>query len=112
MGILSDLGTVWTGAKKVIGGDWRGFQDVYSGVSSLFEGADAYGGLEVSQYRKPQVSLMQYQVGTTVPGSAQKIGQLGDTSMISDWSRNQAVAQYYLDHILRITKQGSPRKGA
>ena len=113
MGILSDLGNVWTGAKKVIGGDWKGgFSDVYSGVSSLFEGTDAYGPIQVSQYQKPSVSLMGYQVGTTAPGSSAKVGALGDTSMIPDWSRNQAVAMYYLDMINKITKQSSPRKGA
>jgi len=113
MGILSDLGNVWTGAKKVIGGDWKGgFKDVYSGVSSLFEGADAHGALDTSYYQKPNVSLMGYRVGTTAPGSSAKVGALGDTSMIPDWSRNQAVAMYYLDMINKITKQGSPRKSA
>ena len=111
MGILSDLGNVWTGAKKVIGGDWGGFSDVYSGVSSLFEGTDAHGPIQVSQYQKPNVSLMGYRVGTTTPGSAAKVGALGDTGMIPEWSRNQAVAMYYLDMINKITKQGSPRKG-
>ena len=112
MGILSDLGNVWTGAKKVVTGDWGGFKDVYSGVSSLFGDGDAHGPLPNYPYQKPNVSLMQYQVGTTTPGSSAKIGALGDTSMIPDWSRNQAVAMYYLDMINKITKQGSPRKGA
>ena len=113
MGILSDLGNVWTGAKKVIGGDWRGgFSDVYSGVSSLFENKEAFGQIQGYQYQKPDVSLMGYRVGTTTPGSSAKVGALGDTSMIPDWSRNQAVAMYYLDMINKITKQGSPRKGA
>ena len=112
MGILSDLGNVWTGAKKVIGGDWKGgFSDVYSGVSSLFSG-DAFGKIDTGYYQKPNVSLMGYQVGTTTPGSSAKVGALGDTSMIPDWSRNQAVSMYYLDMINKITKQGSPRKGA
>ena len=113
MGILSDLGNVWTGAKKVIGGDWKGgFSDVYSGVSSLFENKDAFGKIQGYPYQKPHVSLMGYQVGTTAPGSSAKVGALGDTSMIPDWSRNQAVAMYYLDMINKITKQSSPRKGA
>jgi len=113
MGILSDLGNVWTGAKKVIGGDWKGgFSDVYSGVSSLFQNKDAFGKIQGYPYQKPSVSLMQYRVGTTTPGSSAKVGALGDTSMIPDWSRNQAVAMYYLDMINKITKQGSPRKGA
>jgi hypothetical protein len=113
MGILSDLGNVWTGAKKVIGGDWKGgFKDVYSGVSSLFSNKEAFGQIQGYPYQKPNVSLMDYQVGTTAPGSSAKVGALGDTSMIPDWSRNQAVAMYYLDMINKITKQGSPRKGA
>ncbi len=113
MGILSDVGDIWTGAKKVIGGDWKGgFSDVYSGVSSLFENVDAHGPIQVSQYQKPDVSLMGYRVGTTTPGSAAKVGALGDTGMIPEWSRNQAVAMYYLDMINKITKQSSPRKGA
>ena len=112
MGILSDLGNVWTGAKKVIGGDWKGgFSDVYSGVSSLFSDKDAFGKIDTGYYQKPSVSLMQYRVGTTTPGSAAKVGALGDTGMIPEWSRNQAVAMYYLNMINKITKQGSPRKG-
>ena len=55
---------------------------------------------------------MGYRVGTTTPGSAAKVGALGDTGMIPEWSRNQAVAMYYLNMINKITKQGSPRKGA
>ena len=101
-----------SGVGKVLTGDWGGFSDVYSGVSSLFEGTDAYGPIQVSQYQKPSVSLMQYRVGTTTPGSAAKVGALGDTGMIPEWSKNQAVAMYYLDMINKITKQSSPRKGA
>ena len=102
------LSSVWegvtkaaSGVGKIFSGDWTGFKDVYSGVNSLLTtgNGDAFGRIETGAYQKPQVSLMQYRVGTTVPGSAQKIGQLGDTSMISDWSRNQAVAQYYLSLI-------------
>jgi len=112
---LGNLGKVWTGTTKVISGDWKGFGDVYSGVKGLFEGADAFGkmgGYYSSYYNKPDVSLMGYKVGTTKPGGAGSITQLGDTARISDWSRNQAVAMYYLDMINKITKQGSPRKGA
>jgi hypothetical protein len=120
---LKKLKSVWkgvtqaaSGVGKVISGDWRGgFSDVYSGVSSLFSDKNAFGkmgGYDSSYYDKPNVSLMGYQVGTTAPGSSAKVGALGDTSMIPDWSRNQAVAMYYLDMINKITKQGSPRKGA
>jgi len=119
---LSKLKNVWegvtsaaSGVGKVLSGDWKGgFSDVYSGVSSLFSG-DAFGkvgGYDSSYYSKPNVSLMGYRVGTTTPGSAAKVGALGDTGMIPEWSRNQAVAMYYLDMINKITKQSSPRKGA
>ena len=117
---LKKLKSVWEGVSeaasgvgKVIGGDWGGFKDVYSGVSSLFSDKDAFGKIDTGYpYQKPSVSLMQYRVGTTTPGSSAKVGALGDTSMIPDWSRNQAVAMYYLDMINKITKQGSPRKSA
>ena len=113
MDVFSKVQSIGSGVGKVISGDWKGgFSDVYSGVSSLFENKDAFGKIDTGYYDKPNVSLMGYQVGTTAPGSSAKVGALGDTSMIPDWSRNQAVAQYYLDHIIRITKQGSPRKGA
>ena len=119
---LKKLKNVWEGVSeaasgvgKVLTGDWGGFSDVYSGVNSLFSQGDAFGkmgGYDSSYYDKPTVSLMGYQVGTTAPGSSAKVGALGDTSMIPDWSRNQAVAMYYLDMINKITKQGRPRKGA
>ncbi len=119
MGFLSNVGDVWKGVKqaasgvgRVIGGDWGGFSDVYSGVSSLFSDKDAFGKIDTGYYQKPSVSLMGYRVGTTTPGSAAKVGALGDTGMIPEWSRNQAVAMYYLDMINKITKQSSPRKGA
>jgi len=116
---LSKLKKVWEGVTsaascvgKVLTGDWGGFSDVYSGVSSLFSDKDAFGKIDTGYYQKPNVSLMQYRVGTTTPGSAAKVGALGDTGMIPEWSRNQAVAMYYLDMINKITKQSSPRKGA
>ena len=113
MDVWDKVQSVGSGVGKVISGDWRGgFSDVYSGVSSLFSNKDAFGQIQGYPYQKPSVSLMGYQVGTTTPGSAAKVGALGDTSMIPDWSRNQAVAMYYLDMINKITKQGSPRKGA
>ena len=119
MGILSKLQDVWGGVSqagrgvgKIIGGDWGGFTDVYSGVSSLFD-KDAFGrAIEgYGQDYKPSVDLSGYAVHSSTPGSAAKIGALGDTSMIPDWSRNQAVAMYYLNMINKITTQGSPRKG-
>lgn len=116
---LKKLKSVWEGVSeaasgvgKVLTGDWGGFSDVYSGVSSLFSDKEAFGKIDTGYYQKPNVSLMGYQVGTTKPGSAAKIGALGDTGRIPEWSRNQAVAMYYLDMINKITKQGSPRKGA
>ena len=112
MDVWKGITTTASGVGKVLTGDWGGFKDVYSGVNSLFEGKDVQGGLPNYPYQKPNVSLMGYQVGTTAPGSSAKVGALGDTSMIPDWSRNQAVTMYYLDMINKITKQGSPRKGA
>ena len=116
---LKKLKSVWEGVSeaasgvgKVLTGDWGGFSDVYSGVSSLFSDKDAFGKIDTGYYQKPSVSLMGYRVGTTTPGSAAKVGALGDTGMIPEWSRNQAVAMYYLDMINKITKQSSPRKGA
>ena len=116
---LKKLKSVWEGVSeaasgvgKVLTGDWGGFSDVYSGVSSLFSDKDAFGKIDTGYYQKPNVSLMGYRVGTTTPGSAAKVGALGDTGRIPEWSRNQAVAMYYLDMINKITKQGSPRKGA
>ena len=113
---LGNLGKVWTGATKVISGDFTGgFKDVYGGVKGLFENGDAFGkmgGYDSSYYSKPDVSLMGYKVGTTKPRGAGSITELGDTARISDWSRNQAVAMYYLNMINKITTQGSPRKGA
>ena len=113
MDVFNKVQSIGSGVGKVISGDWRGgFSDVYSGVSSLFSDKDAFGKIDTGYYDKPNVSLMGYRVGTTAPGSSAKVGALGDTSMIPDWSRNQAVAMYYLDMINKITKQSSPRKGA
>ena len=122
MGLLSKVQDIWggvteaaSGAGRVLAGDWGGFTDIASGVSSLFKDkGDAYGGLMegYGQDYRPSVNLSSaYSVGTSSMGVAQKIGTLEKAPMISAWSRNQAVSQYYLDHILRITKQGSPRKG-
>tara|TARA_R100000789_G_C3009079_1_gene150833 strand:- start:1213 stop:1572 length:360 start_codon:yes stop_codon:yes gene_type:complete len=119
MGIFDKFTDVWegvskagTGVSKVLGGDWGGFRDVYSGVSSLFQNKDAFSKITTDPYMRPNVSLMGYKVDTTKPGAAGSITQFGDTDRIPDWSRNQAVAMYYLDMINKITKQGSPRKGA
>ena len=113
MDVWDKVQSVGSGIGKVIGGHWRcGFSDVYSGVSSLFENKDAFGQIQGYPYQKPSVSLMQYGVGTTTPGSSAKVGALGDAGMIPAWSKNQAVAMYYLDMINKITKQSSPRKGA
>ena len=113
MDVFNKVQSIGSGVGKVISGDWRGgFSDVYSGVSSLFSDKDAFGKIDTGYYDKPNVSLMGYRVGKTAPGSSAKVGALGDTSMIPDWSRNQAVAMYYLDMINKITKQGSPRKSA
>jgi hypothetical protein len=64
------------------------------------------------QNYKPSIDLSGYSSRTSTPGSAGSITELGDTARISDWSRNQAVAMYYLNMINKITTQGSPRKGA
>ena len=122
MGLLSKVQNIWggvteaaSGAGRVLAGDWGGFTDIYSGVSSLFSGKDAYGGLMegYGQDYKPSVNLSsRYNVSTSSMGVADKIGTLEKAPMISDWSRNQAVAMYYLDMVNKITKQGSPRKGA
>jgi|TARA_R100000093_G_scaffold54019_1_gene27855 hypothetical protein len=109
---LGNLKKVWTGATKVISGDWKGFGDVYSGVKGLFENGDAFSRIDSDPYMKPHVSLMGYKDKAPKPRGAGKITELGDTAKIPDWSRNQAVAMYYLNMINKITTQGSPRKGA
>jgi len=109
---LGSLGDIWKGGTKVFSGDWTGLRDVYSGVKGLFEDKDAFSRIQVSQYRKPNVSLMQYKEGIGGAGSAGRIAALGDVENIPKWSKNQAVAMYYLNMINKITTQGSPRKGA
>ena len=122
MGLLSKVQNIWGGVKeaasgagRVLAGDWGGFTDIYSGVSSLFSDKDASGKLMegYGQDYRPRVNLSSaYGVSTSSMGVADKIGTLEKAPMISDWSRNQAVAMYYLDMVNKITKQGSPRKGA
>ena len=121
MGLLDKLSDVWkpvtqigTGIGRVMAGDWTGFQSIHSGVTGLFEGKDMSGALgDYGQgYRSKDISLRQYRVGTSAPGSAGRVSALGDTDRIPDWSRNQAVAMYYLNMINKITTQGSDRKGA
>ena len=120
MGLLDKLSDVWkpvtkigTGIGRVMSGDWTGFQSIHSGVTGLFEGKDMSGVVEgYGQDYKPDMRLSGYKVGTSAPGSAGRITQLGDVDNIPEWSRNQAVAMYYLNMINKITTQGSPRKGA
>ena len=115
---LSDIGgnvaKIWRGGTRVLGGDWEGFTTVSDGVQGLFGGKDATGKIfeGYGQEYKPNMSLGKYRVGTSDPGSAGRITQLGDVDNIPEWSRNQAVAMYYLNMINKITTQGSPRKGA
>ena len=121
MGLLDKLSNIgegvakiWRGGTQVLGGDWTGFRSVSEGVGKLFGGKDATGKIfeGYGQEYKPDMSLGKYRVGTSDPGSAGRITQLGDVDNIPEWSRNQAVAMYYLNMINKITTQGSPRKGA
>ena len=121
MGLLDkvrDIGKnvkkIWQGGTQVLGGDWNGFTSVSDGVQGLFSNKDARGEIfeGYGQEYKPDMRLSGYKVGTSAPGSAGQITQLGDVDNIPEWSRNQAVAMYYLNMINKITTQGSPRKGA
>ena len=120
MGLLDKLSNIggsvakiWTGGTRVLSGDWTGFKSVGDGVRGLFSGKDAMGAIEgYGQEYKPDMRLSGYKVGTSAPSSAGRITQLGDVDNIPEWSRNQAVAMYYLNMINKITTQGSPRKGA
>ena len=119
MSIWEKFGDIGRGVGSIIGGDWGGFQDIYSGVKGLFEGAEASRSLQErvlggygQGYGKPNVSLMRYKDDASPVGSAGRIAALGDTDNIPKWSRNQAVAMYYLNSINKITQQGSDRKGA
>ena len=121
MGLLDKLSNIgegvakiWRGGTQVLGGDWTGFRTVGDGVRGLFGDKDAMTK-HVEGYGpdyKPDMRLSGYKVGTSAPGSAGRITQLGDVDNIPEWSRNQAVAMYYLNMINKITTQGSPRKGA
>ena len=112
--IGKDVKKIWQGGTRVLSGDWTGFKSVGDGVQGLFGGKDAFKKINPyeSEIYKPSIDLSGYSADTYSPGSAGKITELGDTARIPDWSRNQAVAMYYLDMINKITKQGSPRKGA
>ncbi len=112
--IGSSLWDIGSGVGKVISGDWTGFRSVSDGVQELFGGKDATEKIfeGYGQEYKPDMRLSRYKVGTSAPGSAGRITQLGDVDNIPEWSRNQAVAMYYLNMINKITTQGSPRKGA
>ena len=121
MGLLDKLSNIggnvaqiWSGGARVLGGDWTGFKSVSEGVQGLFSNKDARGEIfeGYGEAYKPNMSLGKYRVGTSNPGSAGRISQLGDVDNIPEWSRNQAVAMYYLNMINKITTQGSPRKGA
>ena len=114
MGLLDKLskigGNLWnigSGVTRVLGGDWTGFKSVGDGVRGLFSGKEARGAIEgYGQDYKPSVNLSGYGADTHSPGSAGKINQLGDVDNIPKWSRNQAVALYYLNMINKITTQG------
>ena len=121
MGLLDKLSNIgegvakiWRGGTQVLGGDWTGFRTVGDGVRGLFGGKDATGKIfeGYSDAYKPSMNLSGYGVDTHSPGSSGKINQLGDVDNIPKWSRNQAVALYYLNMINKYTTQGSPRKGA
>ena len=126
IGVGGKIKQIATGTGRVMAGDWTGFSSVYSGVRGLFkdeirnkagevtgyEYKDAFSDIRISPYRKPNVSLMQYKEGIGGAGSAGRIAALGDVENIPKWSKNQAVAMYYLNMINKITTQGSPRKGA
>ena len=121
MGLLDKLSSIggniaqiWQGGARVLGGDWTGFKSVGDGVHGLFGDKDAMGK-HLTGYGhtyKPDMNLLQYRAGTRAPGSAGRIAALCDTDNIPKWSRNQAVAMYYLNSINKITQQGSDRKGA
>jgi len=112
--IGSSLWDIGSGVGRVVSGDWTGFKSVSDGVQGLFSNKDARGEIfeGYGEAYKPNMSLGKYRVGTSDPGSAGRISQLGDVDNIPEWSRNQAVAMYYLNMINKITTQGSPRKGA
>ena len=111
--IGKNVGQIWYGGTRVASGDWKGFTSIASGVHGLFGDKDAMGAIEgYGQDYKPSMNLSGYGVDTHSPGSSGKINQLGDVDNIPKWSRNQAVALYYLNMINKYTTQGSPRKGA
>ena len=115
MGLLDKLSNIggsvaqiWSGGTRVLGGDWTGFKSVGDGVRGLFGNKDAMGKI-VEGYGadyKPSMNLSGYSADTHSPGSSGKINQLGDVDNIPKWSRNQAVALYYLNMINKITTQG------
>ena len=122
LGLLDKFKHVWepvtqigTGIGRIMGGDWKGFSSIYSGVTGLFKDKDAALGEALQGYgqgyRSKDINVGG-RVGTRAPGSAGRVAALGDIDRIPDWSRNQAVAMYYLNMINKITTQGSDRKGA
>ena len=105
--IGKNVGQIWHGGTRVASGDWTGFKSVSDGVQGLFSGKDAMGAIEgYGQEYKPNMNLSGYSADTYAASSAGKINQLGDVDNIPKWSRNQAVALYYLNMINKITTQG------
>ena len=105
--IGSSLWDIGSGVGRVISGDWTGFKSVSDGVQGLFSKKDAMGAIEgYGQDYKPSMNLSGYSADTHSPSSSGKINQLGDVDNIPKWSRNQAVALYYLNMINKITTQG------
>jgi len=110
--IGSNLWDIGSGVGRVVSGDWTGFKSVSDGVSGLLDKKDAMGMVQSTPNYKPNVDLSGYSARSTSPGASGRINELGDTERISKWSKNQAVAMYYLNMINKITTQGSDRKGA
>ena len=115
MGLLDKLSNIgegvtkiWRGGTQVLSGDWTGFKSVSEGVQGLFSNKDARGKIfeGYADAYQPSMNLSGYGVDTHSPGSSGKINQLGDVDNIPKWSRNQAVALYYLNMINKITTQG------
>ena len=112
-GVGGDLWSIGTGIGRVASGDWTGFTSIYSGVNGLFEGKAAHALQGYSgQSSARRVNFQRYKDSVGPVSSAGRVSALGDVDNIPAWSRNQAVAMYYLNSINKITQQGSDRKGA
>ena len=120
MGLFDKFTNIWDkvttiggGIGRVVGGDWTGFRSIYEGVNGLFEGKAAHALQGYGKpYQRRNVNFQRYKESIHPVGSAGRIAALGDVDNIPKWSRNQAVAMYYLNSINKITQQGSDRKGA